>query len=53
MDTLTPSICITGPAFIEGRGVSAFALQHTGMRDLFHGDFTALFEATASSRRRR
>ena len=53
MNKLLPSIRITGPAFIEGRGISAFALQSTGMRHLFHGFFPIIFEAAASSRRGR
>jgi hypothetical protein len=53
MNKLTPSIRITDPAFIGGRGISAIALQVLGMRYLFHGFFTCSFEATASSRRRR
>jgi hypothetical protein len=53
MNKLPPSIRITGPAFIEGRGIGAFALQHIGMRHLFHGFFPTLFKATASSRRGR
>jgi hypothetical protein len=51
MNALIPSIRITGPAFVEGRVIRALAVQHTGMRHLFYGDFRALFETTASSRR--
>ncbi len=32
MNTLISSICITGPALLEGRASVAFAFQHTGMR---------------------
>jgi hypothetical protein len=53
MNKLIPGIRITGPAFVEGRGISALALQFTGMRHLFHGNSATLFEATPSSRRRR
>jgi hypothetical protein len=45
------SIRITGPTFVEGRVISALALQH-GMRHLFYGHSASLFKATASRRRR-
>jgi hypothetical protein len=51
MNKLMPSICITDPAFIEGRAISAFALNSSCMRPWFHGHSPILFPATASSRR--
>jgi hypothetical protein len=53
MNKLLPSIRITRPAFIEGRVIGAFALQFIGVRHLFPGYSTTLFEATAPGRRRR
>jgi hypothetical protein len=53
MNKRLPSIRITGPAFIEGRGISALAFQFIGMRQLFHEFSATLFEATTSSHRRR
>jgi len=53
MNKLLPSMRITGPAFIEGRVINGLAPKTSGMRHLFHGFFATLFEATASSRRRR
>lgn len=53
MNKSLPSIRITGPTFVGGRVIGAFALQFIGMRHLFHGYCTVLFEATAPGRRRR
>lgn len=53
MDKPLASIRITRPAFIEGRGIDAFAFQFIVMRQLFNEFSATLFPAPASSHRRR
>jgi hypothetical protein len=53
MNNFIPSICITGPAFSEGRVINAFAVPTFGMRLLFDGYSAYPFEAKTPSCRRR